>query len=62
MVIEMEELQTAEIQTIRQTYPQDWPAYNSAQTQEKLMSLDILGELCSYVPIENGKRGTGHAT
>ncbi len=31
----MEELQTAEIQTVKQTYAQDWPAYNEAQTMEK---------------------------
>jgi len=53
----MEELQTAEIQTIRPTYAQDWPAYNEAQTQEKLMFLDILGELCSYVPFEKQTMG-----
>jgi hypothetical protein len=58
----MEELQTAEIQTARPTYAPDWPAYNLAQMQEKLMFLDILGELCSYVPIENDKRGARHAT
>jgi len=56
----MEELQIAETQTARSTYAQDWPSYNEAQTQEKLMFLDILGELCSYIPIENGKRGAGH--
>jgi hypothetical protein len=58
----MEELQTAKPQTARPTYAQDWPAYNEAQTQEKLMFLDILGELCSYILAENGKRGAGHAT
>jgi hypothetical protein len=58
----MDEPETSEIQTARQTYPQNWPAYNEAQTQEKLMFLDILGELCSYIPIENDKRGAGHAT
>ena len=56
----MEEQEMDEIQTARPTYSQDWPAYNEAQMQEKLMFLDILGELCSYVPMENGKRGAGH--
>jgi transposase len=41
----------------RQTYPQNWPAYNEAQKQEKLLFLDILGELCSFVPVE--KQNTG---
>lgn len=31
----------------RKTYSQNWPAYNAAQTQEKLMFLQILEELCS---------------
>jgi transposase len=45
------------IQTIGSTYAQDWPAYNEAQTQEKLMFLDILGELCSYVLSEKQTMG-----
>lgn len=37
---------------------QNWPAYNEAQTCEKLMFLDILGELCSFVPpASNGHVG-----
>jgi transposase len=40
-------------------YPQDWPAYNEAQMREKLMFLDILGELCSYIPAEDKVRGAG---
>lgn len=55
----MQEPKTAEIQTARQTYGQDWPAYNEAQMREKLMFLDILGELCSYIPAENGVRSAG---
>lgn len=55
----MEEQQTAEIQTARQTYGQDWPVYNEAQMREKLMFLDILGELCSYIPAEDGVWGAG---
>lgn len=42
----------------RQTYAQNWPAYNEAQMREKLLFLDILGELCSFVPTE--KRTVGH--
>jgi hypothetical protein len=42
----------------RQTYPQNWPAYNEAQKREKLLFLDILGELSSFVPIEN-RSGAG---
>lgn len=47
------------IQTTLKNYPQDWPAYNEAQTREKLLFLDILGELCSYIPIENGEQSAG---
>jgi transposase len=36
--------------TYRETYPQNWTAYNSAQTNEKRMFLDLLGDLCSGVP------------
>lgn len=42
----------------RKTYPQNWPAYNKAQTREKLLFLDILGDLCSCVPKSpKGRRG-----
>jgi len=57
-VVKTEELQTPEIQTARPTYGQDWPAYNEAQMREKLLFLDMLRELCSYVPTE--KRTVGH--
>jgi hypothetical protein len=30
----------------RPTYPQDWPAYNKAQTQEKELFMKLLDELC----------------
>jgi transposase len=42
-------------------YSQNWPAYNEAQMQEKLLFLDILGELCSFVPIEKQTRGRPRA-
>jgi len=34
----------------RITYPQDWPAYNEAQSNEKLLFLELLGELTEQVP------------
>ena len=33
----------------RKTYPQDWPAYNAAQTSEKANFLSMLAELCATV-------------
>lgn len=33
----------------RKTYPQDWHAYNAAQTSEKANFLSMLAELCEYV-------------
>jgi len=39
-----------------------WQAYNDAQTQEKLMFLDILAELCSYVPEAERKVGKPKAS
>lgn len=40
-------------------YRQEWAAYNEAQTREKLLFLDILGELCSFVPMDGQQRGAG---
>jgi transposase len=34
----------------RLTYSQDWPAYNEAQTNEKLLFLQLLGELTAQIP------------
>jgi len=45
----MEELQTAETQTIRPTYPQDWPAYNKAQTNEVTLFDKLLSDLVKIV-------------
>lgn len=39
-----------EAQPVRVSYPQDWVAYNEAQTHEKLLFLQLLGELTSQVP------------
>jgi transposase len=38
-------IQTAE----RKSYPQDWKAYNAAQTNEKAKFLELLGDLCDGV-------------
>ena len=35
--------------TARKTYPQDWPAYNAAQTQEKPLFIMLLRDLCKMV-------------
>jgi transposase len=39
-------------------YKQNWPAYNEAQTTEKQLFLDILSELCSYIPMQE-QQGAG---
>ncbi|MCX6775868.1 MAG: transposase [Candidatus Micrarchaeota archaeon] len=33
--------------------PIDWPAYNEAQVAEKLRFLELLGDLCSFIPEED---------
>lgn len=46
--------------TKRTTYPQNWPAYNAAQTNENDEFLRLLGELCKGVatpPRQPGKPG-----
>ncbi len=37
------------VQSVRKTYPQDWRAYNKAQTHEKEQFLQLLHELCRGV-------------
>ena len=37
-------------ETIRRTYPQDWTAYNAAQTNEKREFQSLLFDLCSTIP------------
>src|SRR5438552_9891872 len=37
-------------QTVRRTYPQNWPAYNAAQTNEGDMFQALLSDLCRRVP------------
>jgi len=36
-------------QTVKRTYPQNWTAYNAAQTHEKERFLDLLRDLCAGV-------------
>jgi len=40
------------------SYPQDWVAYNEAQTNEKLLFLQLLGELTAQVPVQE-RTGAG---
>jgi transposase len=41
--------ETLTVRATRKTYPQDWPAYNCAQTGEKAKFLDLLDDLCSGI-------------
>lgn len=45
--------------TIQRSYPQNWTAYNAAQTHEKERFLDLLHDLCGGVnePVEPKKNG-----
>ena len=45
-------------QPVKISYPQDWIAYNQAQTQEKILFFELLGELINIVPKQKYK-GTG---
>jgi transposase len=36
-------------ETVKKTYPQDWRAYNAAQTHEKEQFLDLLRDLCAGI-------------
>ena len=38
------------VETVRKTYPQDWTAYNAAQTAEKHEFQSLLFDLCQTVP------------
>ena len=40
---------TETVKVTRKTYPQVWPAYNQAQTQEKRLFLYLLNQLCQGV-------------
>ncbi|MGB7922448.1 MAG: transposase [Pyrinomonadaceae bacterium] len=47
---------TETVKVTRKTYPQVWPAYNQAQTQEKRLFLYLLNQLCQGVgsPAQHG--------
>jgi transposase len=42
-------------QLVKKSYPQDWIAYNQAQTQEKILFMELLHELCSQIPKQKRK-------
>lgn len=44
-------------QTVRRTYPQNWPAYNAAQTNEKDKFMVLLRDLCAGLPEPPQTRG-----
>ena len=50
---------TETVKVTRQTYTQNWPAYNKAQTQEKSELQALLYELCRNLPEPEQKRGRG---
>jgi transposase len=41
--------ETLTVRETRKTYPQDWRAYNAAQTNEKAKFLDLLNDLCGGI-------------
>src|SRR5437899_2757186 len=43
--------------TVKRTYPQNWPAYNKAQTNEKDRFMVLLRDLCEGLPEPEQKRG-----
>ena len=53
---------TAPIEAItkdsNKSYPQDWIAYNQAQTQEKILFLELLYEITSQIP-QPEQKGAG---
>src|SRR5712691_3905614 len=48
---------TESFKVTRRTYPQDWKAYNLAQTQEKAELQSLLYELCRTIPEPEQYRG-----
>jgi len=46
----MENIPLGDKTRVRASYPQDWVAYNQAQTQEKLLFIELLYELTSQIP------------
>lgn len=54
------ETTVTETRAVRVTYPQDWRAYNAAQTAEKELFCHLLRDLCSALP--EPERGMGRPT
>src|ERR671921_128919 len=50
---------TETVTVTRKTYPQDWKAYNHAQTHEKSELQALLYELCRNVPEPEKRKGRG---
>src|SRR5687768_14930363 len=50
---------TEAIKVTRQTYPQNWKAYNAAQTHEKSELQALLYELCKNLPEPEPRKGRG---
>lgn len=42
--------ETVSVTSVRKTYPQNWPAYNAAQTNEQDKFQELLHNLCAGVP------------
>ncbi len=51
------ETETITVQSVRKTYPQNWPAYNKAQTNEKAKFQTLLHDLCAGIvePVQVGR-------
>jgi transposase len=48
---------TETVKVTRKTYPQNWPAYNAAQTHEKSQLQELLYELCRTIAEPEQERG-----
>lgn len=49
---------SSEITQVRKTYPQNWKAYNAAQTNEKTEFMNLLRDVCSgLVEVTERKKG-----
>jgi hypothetical protein len=49
--------ETQTMASVRISYPQNWPAYNRAQTQEKAMFCSLLRDLAASVPEREQSKG-----
>lgn len=52
------ETETISVQTVKKTYPQQWRAYNAAQTNEKAKFQTLLRDLCAGI-VEPARTGKG---